>query len=189
MTALAPGRGRGRSAGGAGGAGDAGEAYGYPLRGGETPSPVPTPVAISTTVHSMGRSRGRTGSGLALPGLPRNRRQHHSWHGFPPDIASTAPAPGWGRGRSAGGAGGVGGCRRAAYEYPTCTKAGRGAGEAYGYPTCTKREQDEGTEGGAVCVKAGLEQVTARPLRSRAAAAWGLERVPLPLTQRTAYAC
>jgi hypothetical protein len=81
---------------------------------GPPPHSAPTPLAIATTVHCTGRSRGRTRFSQVLAGrfFPVFRETGVSttpWRGVPPAIAVTAPAPGRGRGRSAKGAGGVGG--------------------------------------------------------------------------------
>ena len=59
----------------------------------------PPPVAISPRSSTWG-DPGEDQSTVA--------HQLQPGHGCSPDIASTAPAPSWGRGRSAEGAGGVG---------------------------------------------------------------------------------
>ena len=61
-----------------GGGGFEEERTGTRLRGGETPSPVPYPMAIATTVHSMGRSRRRTGYGSS-PGIPTHCPRSSRW--------------------------------------------------------------------------------------------------------------
>ena len=77
--------------------------YGHPSAGkGRTPAPPPPGKPVSERETAVS----------APPG-----------HGCPPDIAMTAPAPGWGRGRSAK-AGRGGGCRRTTYEYLPCGVAG-----------------------------------------------------------------
>ena len=75
---------------------------------GRPPPRSPPPVAISTTVHCPGSSRGRTGSGAALPTLPgKPVATPLPGLGFPPGIASTALAPGRGRGGAGEGLLGV----------------------------------------------------------------------------------
>jgi hypothetical protein len=81
-----------------GGGGFEEERTGTHLGGGGDPLPGPHPRGDTPAVHSMGRSRRRTG------------------YGFPLAIAMTALAPGRGRGRSAQRGRG-GGCRRGTFGY------------------------------------------------------------------------
>jgi len=75
---------------------------------GKPPPPVPSPRGDTPTVHCPGRSRGRTGSGAALPTLPgKPVATPLPGLGFPPGIASTALAPGRGRGGAGEGLLGV----------------------------------------------------------------------------------
>ena len=103
-------------------------------RGGGTSSPsplAPPPTAISPRSSTWGDPGEE-------PGTVAHRL--HPGYGCSPDIASTAPAHGRGRGRSAGGAGGVGAAGRECMGIPTEARAGRGLpAEEYGYPPAKAR--------------------------------------------------
>jgi len=89
-------------------------------RGGGTSSPSPSappPMAISPRSSTWGDPGEE-------PGTVAHRL--HPGYGCSPDIASTAPAHGRGRGRSAGGAGGVGAAGRECMGIPTEARAGWG---------------------------------------------------------------
>jgi len=76
MTALAPGRGRGRSAKrGWGGGTERNFRVPFCPGRGRAPSPVPSPRGDIPTVHSTGRTQGRTRFRPALPGLPVPSRE------------------------------------------------------------------------------------------------------------------
>jgi len=123
MTALAPGRGRERSAQRRRGGGCRRGTFGYHFaRGGDEPpprSPPPPWRYPHGPLHgeSSGKNQIQASSSRSSRSLPGNRRRCRSRARFIPDIVMTALAPSRGRGRSAQRGRG-GGCRRGTYEYP-----------------------------------------------------------------------
>ena len=71
------------------------------LRGGGNPLPGPLPHGDIPMVHSMGRSRRRTGYGPTIPFSRETGVNAAPGARFPTDIAMTALAPGRGRGINA----------------------------------------------------------------------------------------
>ena len=71
-------------------------------QGRENEFPLPVGPSPGGDIHTVQCQR----IGGKEPGTAARRL--HPGYGCSPDIASTAPAPSWGRGRSAAGAGGVG---------------------------------------------------------------------------------
>ena len=100
-----------------GGVGDAGERHtAYPPRGEEAPLRPPPPNGDIHHSPVSGDRPGDNGSGL-LSGLKQHTTGVSRARLFP-DIATHCPRP-RGGGGGARSAGGVGGCRRAAYGYPS----------------------------------------------------------------------
>ena len=85
-------------------------------RGGGKRSPSPQAASPNGTEPPRSSAWGDPGdepdTGLPLPAVQEMTSNVAPGHGCSPDIASTDPAPSWGRGRSAAGAGGVGAAER-----------------------------------------------------------------------------